>query len=106
MGLTNSQLFRMLNWRLDIKLTDINHMSAAFKAWSKLTIYCFRSTSCKEKVFVFSPCPPSVLSELKVRFSGQILIQWPVDRVNCVSNKLPGDAQAADTQITIGAARP
>ena len=40
-----------------------------------------------------------MLSELKMRFSRQILIQWPVDGVNGVSNKLPGDAQAADTQF-------
>lgn len=81
-------------------------MSTAFKAWTILTIYCFRSTSCKEKVFVFSPGPQLVLYELKVSFSGQILTQWPVGGVNGVSNKLPGDAQAADTQFTTGAARP
>lgn len=50
-------------------------MSTAFKAWTMLTIYCFRSTSCKEKVFVFGPGPQLVLYELKVSFSGQILTQ-------------------------------
>lgn len=46
----HSQPFRMLNWHLDIKVMDKStektcHMSTAFKAWNKLTIYCFRSTS-------------------------------------------------------------
>ena len=65
-------------------------MSTAFRACSKLTIYCFRSTSCKEKVFVFGPCPQSVLSELKVRFSGQILIQglWMESTVFLTSSQV------------------